>query len=362
MSVLKDELRETWYVSVRINNKQHKKRGFKTRAKAKEYERKLLQNGLDEVILFDDVLEHFLFMYESKRKTSSIRQMNSTIRNHIKPYFHNKDIAKITNKNIIDWQLQLNSKGYSFNHKKTINTKLSAIFAHAVKYYNLKGNPCTAVGGFERTESKKEMLFWTHDEYKNFRKNIKNLKDQVTFDLLFYTGLRLGELLGLTWQDVNLDFKSIDINKQIQVNGSWELTSLKTASSNRIIRIDNNLVELLSELKKGASGEFVLGSDVPLSKSDLWRSYKAYLELCDNKQIRIHDFRHSNATFLISLGADIFMIAKRLGHADKVQVFNTYGHLYPEKEYDIIDKINSCCHTVATKPLETKKTPISGGS
>lgn len=358
MSAHLDTLTGKWFVTLRINNKQHKKRGFETKKKALAYERELLLNGIDDVILFNDVLDHYVYIYSNKRRPTSLRNLNTAVKNHILPYFNNKDIARITNKHIIDWQMDLTKKGYSYNYKKQINTKLSAIFSHAVKYYNLKNNPCSSVGGFERTESKKEMLFWTHEEYKNFRKNIENLKHQVIFDLLFYVGLRMGELLGLTWEDINLDFKTVNINKQIQmVDGGWELTSTKTNSSNRIIRLDDTLVNLLSELKKDALGEFVCGTDIPLSKSHLWRLYLDYLSLCDNKQIRIHDFRHSNATFLISLGADIFLIAKRLGHTDKAQVFNTYGHLYPEKEYEITDKINKCCQIVATKEKLKQKTP-----
>lgn len=358
MSTHKDNTKGTWYVAVRINNKQHKKRGFETKKKALEYERKLLSDGLEEGVLFDSVLEHFLYMYETVRKPSSIRQMNSTVKNHIKPYFQGKDITKITNKNIIDWQMTLNKKGYSFNHKKQINTKLSSIFSHAVKFYNLKNNPCTAVGGFKRTKEKKEMLFWTIDEYSYFRSNIKIFQHLVIFDLLFYCGLRMGELLGLTWKDVNLNFMTIDINKQVQIiHSGWTLTSVKTSSSNRVIRIDDNLAGLLGEVKKQGLGEFVCGTDVPLSKSRLWRLYDEYLSLCDNQRIRIHDFRHSHAAFLISLGGDIFLIAKRLGHTDRTQVLNTYGHLYPKKENEIIDKINKCCQSVATNEEVKQKTP-----
>ncbi|AMP20146.1 hypothetical protein AZF37_02245 [endosymbiont 'TC1' of Trimyema compressum] len=77
--------------------------------------------------------------------------------------------------------------------------------------------------------------------------------------------------------------------------------------------------------------------------------FKKYLDKFEIKnRIRIHDFRHSNISFLINLGVNVFQIAKRVGHTNPKQIFKTYGHLYPDKEQEVIDKINNCCHNVAT--------------
>ena len=373
MSVAKDKQTGKWYYHVRIYDengnlvKHSKKRGFDTKKAALEAERKILtvveENAFHD-IKFHQVAHHYLELYQARNKARSYYDIRRLIERHILPTFGDKFISGIKPKNILDWQLSLRKMAYSVKYMQVIHTTLSSIFNHAVKYFELSKNPCTVVGNFTSKE-KKEMLFWTIDEFHLFLESIDNLKDYAIFYTLFWTGVRKGELLGLQWKDIDFSRRMIRITKAVNrfgTGGHWELTTPKTLGSIRDILVINTLSDILQDLYEQSKAiigfnddYFVFGSDKPLSFTGLDRIYKGYITASSVKRIRIHDFRHSYATALIELGVDIMLLAKMLGHSSREQVFSTYGHLYPNKQHEVIAKIENCVQTVSTPKLSIKK-------
>jgi integrase len=107
---------------------------------------------------------------------------------------------------------------------------------------------------------------------------------------------------------------------------------------------------------------FIFGTYKPMSFTTLDRIYKKYITISSVKRIRIHDFRHSFASALIELGVDIMLLAQILGHSSREQIFNTYGHLYPNKQKEAISLLENCCQNVANNNSGIKKAPKIGTS
>ncbi len=364
MSVSKYKINNTtkWLVRFRIYDtngnliKNSSKKNFETRKEAKAYESSLVGKVGNTFVSFDDAVEHYLEYYKSHNKYSSYRSSLNAVKLHIKPFFKGKDIFKVTPKNILDWKMVMQNKGnYSVNYLNKIKAQVVAIFNHFVKYYNLEKSPCMNIEGFKGRGKKQEMSFWTLSEFNKFISQVDDPLHHLFFNILFYTGIRKGEAQALQWKDININKNTLTISKTWQAigDGKYSTTSPKTINAYRNIKLDSNLLKSLNnqyiEANKysGYNDEFYIFGDItPLSTSQWDRTFTKYLKLCNCKPIRMHDLRHSNASLLISLGADIILITKRLGHASSQETYDTYGHLYPDKQDEIIEKIENCSLTV----------------
>ncbi len=139
-------------------------------------------------------------------------------------------------------------KPYSQTYLKTLHNQLSAIFNHAVRYYELRSNPAAKAGNMG-SEEHKEMLFWTKEEYKKF--SFEMMDKPVSFyafEMLYWCGIREGELLALTAADFDFEKETVRINKSYQrLHGEDVITTPKTKKSNRIIKMPKFLCEEMQE-------------------------------------------------------------------------------------------------------------------
>lgn len=176
------------------------------------------------------------------------------IRTKILPYFGKMKISGIGTKEIIAWQNELlayhdeKRNPYSQTYLKTVHNQLSAIFNHAVRYYDLRSNPAAKAGNMGSEEHKK-MLFWTKEEYKKFADEMMDKPVSFyAFEMLYWCGIREGELLALTAADFNFDKETVTINKSYQrLHGEDVITSPKTKKSNRTIKMPKFLCEEMQE-------------------------------------------------------------------------------------------------------------------
>lgn len=124
-------------------------------------------------------------------------------------------------------------KGYSQTYLKTVNNQLSAIFNYAVKYYDLRDNPCSKAGSIGKSHAG-ERQFWTKQEFKRFLVTVEDKPEaRMAFLLLYWTGMRIGELLALTYNDIDLEKRTISINKSYQrLDGRDIITPPKTSKAN----------------------------------------------------------------------------------------------------------------------------------
>lgn len=170
--------------------------------------------------------ESFAKLYEKdvkpRLKLNTWLSKESVIQKKILPYFAKRKLSEITPKDIIDWQNEIrlltDSKGerYSPTYLKTIHNQLSCIFNHAVKYYGLTTNPAAKAGNMDK-EERREIIFWTAEEYHKFSEaNMDKPLSFYAFEMLYWCGIREGELLALTPNDFDFKAKTVTINKSYQ--------------------------------------------------------------------------------------------------------------------------------------------------
>ena len=352
MPVFKNEDNGTWYVMARYVNwkgerKQKCKRGFATKREAQEWERMFkLQTSSDLDMSFEAFTELYINDVKNRLKENTWLTKEHIIRTKILPYFGKLKISEISKKEIIAWQNEMlayrdeKKKPYSQTYLKTLHNQLSAIFNHAVRYYELRSNPAAKVGNMG-SEEHKEMLFWTKEEYKKF--SFEMMDKPVSFyafEMLYWCGIREGELLALTPADFNFDKETVTINKSYQrLKGQDVITSPKTKKSNRTIKMPQFLCEEMKEY---------LGMIYGLKKKDrIFTVTKSYLhhemdrgaKAVGVKRIRIHDLRHSHISLLIDMGFSAVAIADRVGH-ESIDITYQYAHLFPSKQIEMAEKLD----------------------
>jgi len=232
--------------------------------------------------------------------------------------------------------------GYSPTYLKTINNQLSAIFNYAVRYYDLKSNPCAKAGSMGKSKAE-EMDFWTGEEFRRFTDSVMNKRlSYMAFMTLYWTGMRLGELLALNPKDVDLEKRTIAITKSYQRLGKKDvITPPKTSKSKRVITIPEFLA---ADIKDYMDSLYDLQEDdrlFPITKCYLEHEMQRGIKESGVKRIRVHDLRHSHASMLIELGFSPLEIANRLGHEKVETTLNTYAHLYPNKQTKLAERLDS---------------------
>ena len=205
MAVYKDNATGTWRVIYRFTNwkgerKQTQKRGFATKREAQAWEHEVM---LKQNSKLDMTFASFFELYEADKKQrvkeSTWESKSHVIRTKILPYFGNRKIAEIEAKDIIAWQNELmayqdeKGKPYSADYLKTIHAQLTAIFNHAVNFYNLPYNPARRAGTMGN-EIPKEMDFWTKEEYLKFADAMMDKPvSYYAFEILYWCGIRMGD-------------------------------------------------------------------------------------------------------------------------------------------------------------------------
>ena len=349
MPVYKDKNNGSWYVMARYTDwtgekKQKCQRGFDTRREALEWE---AQFKLKKRANIDMTLESFYELYTSdmkpRLKENSWMTKDSIVRSKILPYLGNRRLSDITAKDIVKWQntvMELpgvNGKTLSPTFMKTIHNQLSAIFNHAIKYYQLPVNPARVAGGMGKEESR-EMSFWTKEQYLKFSEVMMDRPLlYYAFQVLYWTGIREGELFALTPADFDLDRRTLTINKSYQrLKGRDVITSPKTLASYRTIRIPQFLCDDIGDCMKMFYHIEPNDRLFPLTKHNLCDAMKRGSKEAGVPRIRVHDLRHSHVSLLINEGFSAFEIGKRVGHSGEKITYH-YAHLFPNKQDDMAD-------------------------
>ncbi|MEC3158961.1 site-specific integrase [Bacillus thuringiensis] len=345
MVIYKDEQRGTYYFVTRIRQfdgtlKQVKRRGFKTKKEAREAEAKMLvEKETTSSLTFSQAADSYFNWYSQRRKQSSIETIKNVIYNHLVIEFGNLKVDQIIPKHVMNYQNKIINK-YSAKHLKKIHAVLSAIFNFSIKFHGLTNNPAKITGNFEK-ESNIRMNFWEFEEFKQFILAVDDPLYKTFFSVLYYSGARKGELMALTWSDINFDEKTININK---TEYNRQVTEPKTKASNRIIMLPSFIMDMLHDIKKTAAlnapvkNDYVVFGEFynSISSSTLRQKFIKYVKIAQVKKIVLHEFRHSHASYLINKGVSPLIVAQRLGHSDVATTLNTYSHLYPSKQAEVV--------------------------
>ena len=352
MPVFKNEDNGTWYVMARYVNwkgerKQKCKRGFATKKEAQEWERMFqLQNSSDLDMSFEAFTELYIRDVKNRLKENTWLTKEHIIRTKILPFFGKLKISEISTKEIITWQNEMlayrdeKKKPYSQTYLKTLHNQLSAIFNHAVRYYELRSNPAAKVGNMG-SEEHREMLFWTKEEYKKFAFEMMDKPVSFyAFEMLYWCGIREGELLALTLADFDFDKETVTINKSYQrLHGEDVITTPKTKKSNRTIQMPDFLCQEMQEFFKMQYGLKKKDRIFTVTKSYLHHEMDRGAKAAGVKRIRIHDLRHSHISLLIDMGFSAVAIADRVGH-ESIEITYRYAHLFPSKQKEMANRLD----------------------
>ena len=228
MPAYKNKENGSWYVVTQYTDwtgerKPKCKRGFATRREALEWEQKFQQQSAGDLDMsFEAFCEIYTNDLKARLKESTWQTKENIIKTKLLPYFGKRKINEITTKDVIAWQNELlayrdeKRKPYSQTYLKTLHNQLSAIFNHAVRFYDLHSNPAAKAGNMG-TEERREMMFWTKEEYQKFAEEMMDKPvSYYAFQMLYWTGIREGELLALTPADFDFERGTVKISKTYQ--------------------------------------------------------------------------------------------------------------------------------------------------
>ena len=343
------------YTTLQGETKEYTSPKFKTKREALEEEQRfLLHRG--RLKTYDMTFKDLFNIYFDNQK---IKVKSNTLRSYKERFKYLKSLEGIIvsdfNSTHYDlWRSEMMQYELSDATRNNVQKLLKALLNYASKKY--KYNFREVYSNIEYFKDPDELVthemdFYTYEEFMKFINVEDDLLYKVAFEILFYCGLRVGELLALTWKHIDFNRKELKVNSNVVKNylgdTRYLVTTPKTKSSTRTIPISKLLLGHLQELKKlqqqvyGFKEKwFILGTFDPISWDKLRLRKKRNCELADVKEIRLHDFRHSCASLLISKGANITLVAKYLGHSKIDLCLNVYGHLYKSDLDDLVSQID----------------------
>ena len=342
--------------------------GFSTKKEARaEYSKLILaaEEGLameKKKQSFKQFIEEiYLPWYKTQVKESTYKNRLNTIEKHFK-FFYRKKVNEIEPIHVQTWQLKL-AKDYSPNYVRIIQGMLSLAFDRAIILGLAKKNPARMVGNIKSKKVKVD--FWTLEEFQKvisllYKGDYYEHYLFICFWLLFTTGLRIGEAAALQWEDIDFESGIISVTKTLYYKSMNEYTFVdpKTSASIRTVVIDKDTIRELKdwmEVQKKVLKDcnFVLSySGIPTSKHTLPRALEKLAGLAGVHRIKIHALRHSHVALLISMGVNPLIVKDRLGHEKIQTTLGTYGHLYPNSNFEVAKMLGGIINfTPATESI-----------
>ena len=344
------------------------RKGSKTKKEALELEQYLrivdLKEKRFDFLITTDMLFKLLEEedIQNNRKISYLSTQKNNYERHIKPYFQNVNLNKLSYENIFEFREYLKTKTKKQNNNQHLSNNtinkiiilLKKIFDTGVRKSLIDKNPVENLR--KLPINKKTITFWSVEEFARFRELIT--KEEKSYDLFFtlafFTGMRMGEILALNWNDINLLTNTIHVTKTAYfLNKRNHINSTKTRAGTRYITINNKLANMLRDWKQEQTTllkefiddidnlQVIQSSPISITKNMIDKKFKQILSRNnDIKKIRIHDLRHSHASLLINQGEDYLVVKERLGHASITTTIDTYSHLYPSKQKSLANKLD----------------------
>lgn len=347
MAVYKSSKNETYFVKFNYrdfygNTRQKKKEGFGSQEEARTFEIEFkTKNSPNINMKYKDFFLLYMKDCKIRLRPTSYNTKKYIFNKNILPYFGEIKLSDIDLSHIRTWQNLLleNRNSYSPIYLQTLHNQLSASLNFACKYYGLEKNHANLSGSIGRKYSN-IVNFWTLKEYKRFIKAVDNELDRLAFQLLFWTGIRAGELLALRISDFSFENNMFHISKTYaRLKGKDLIFPPKTPAGNRSLSIP----AFLSLDLKRYFNIHKISPDQRIFHFSKYHLYSAMNKACNRslvKKIRIHDLRHSHASLLLELNFSPSVIASRLGHESILTTMRIYSHLYPDINMKISEKLN----------------------
>lgn len=289
-------------------------------------------------ITFSDFYRIYYHDMEVRLKPSSLSSKQQIFSGKILPFFGPLPMREITPQHIRKWQSIILKQNYSDTHQRLLDSQLSALMNYAERYYDLP-NPCRKAGHIGSARTKK-LNFWTLEEYEQFISHFSADTEAFTaFEILYWTGMRQGELLALTPEDIDMRHRRIRITKSYtRVDGRDIISTPKTRKSIRDVDIPKFLLdEIRIYIRMAHIRPGCRLFDRPTHY--LFFKLKRGCQASGVKTIRTHDLRHSHVSLLINAGFSALDIADRVGHESVSTTLDIYAHIFPDQQQLMIDRL-----------------------
>lgn len=347
------------------------KSGFKTKKEALEAGTLALatyhncgETPLESEISVKDFSKKYIEHCERNLKFSTYSSYKGVLNAHlIKEYgiYQMKDVNVVAAEKLIQ---SMKEQGLSHSTiRKNINV-VNQMFRYAVQQKIITLNPFENMkvpGDLENLGNPNTA--YTDDQIKQFHETFKNDILETVLMIGYHCGLRLSEIIGLTWDNINLNNKTLTVNKQLVLRNGIFYFSAPKYNSVRTVNLDNTVTEYLFNLKSeankydnikrykiGVNNSIVPGDDlmfVCARPGGVIASNKYIHQRLDSyknrgfKVYRPHDLRHTHCTKLLSNGVDIKYVQKRLGHRNVNTTLNIYHHLTKNVQITETEKLNN---------------------
>lgn len=352
MQVIKNEKTGKYDVRYRYKDftgktKQSTKRGFKSENQAKQWYKSFIAGKTHNIdMLFKDYIALYLKYKKGTLRPTTYENRVYVINKWILPFFGERRLCDIDTADVLEWhnalliQKKSNGEHYEISYLKTIHVQLAAMFNYAIKVFDLPSNPASKAGNLKDNEIR-EVVFWTLDEYQKFIIEVANKEEAfMGFEILYWCGLRIGELLALTKKDINFETNEIDINKTYnRIHGEDKFGPPKTPQSYRKVLMPKAVAE---ELKHYMGRLYNLKNNQRLferSKKFYGHELNRGAKAAQIKEATVHSLRHSHVSLLCNLGYQAVEIGKRIGHSSERVTF-MYAHMFPTKQQQMVDTLD----------------------
>ena len=360
--IKKDVKRNTYYFVVSNRNgypKQIKRSGFKTKREAVIAKNNMLyeiNKGLyvhNSKMGMDELLQKWMKKKKREVQETTLSTYEVLVKKHISPYFKGKSIQSIKPITIEGFYDHLyDESNLSGTSVQKVHQLLKGCFDYAKKMELIAKSPLESIDRPKRDSSEVEV--WDKEEVRLFLEKTQDDPFHVAYLLGAIEGMRMGEVLGLRWKDIDIESKTLCIRQTLTFDGKKLKPGAKNKSSQRTIGLTNETVDRLKNHKaqqdtiKEEFGSAYQDMDLvvctslgtPVNPSNLRRSFNRNIKTLGMKKIRFHGLRHSHATICLSLNVHPKIVSERLGHSDIRVTLNTYSHLLPSIQNKAVDQIS----------------------
>ena len=347
-----------YYIDQYGIKKQYRSEYYIDREKAEEERAKwLLQLKIDNDtslnISFKEVYEEWYVYKSMTLKCTTAYKLKKSLDKNILNYFKIYKLNYIKMNVITLYYNYLQKQNLSPKYQNKMVGYLKELLTYASDNYNFDRKVLSKINKKRITsienQQNSEWNFWTYEEFNLFISYVDNEYWSLIFNFMYFTGLRIGEFIALTWNDLNFKNKTLRINKSY-TNKSGDkdihIVDPKTSNSIREIDLDDNLIDLLTKHYKNESQIYkfqknmnIFGNIDYIAPTTFARYLDLYIKKANVKRITPHGFRHSHVSLLFHLGCDELEVAERVG--DTVEVIRkTYYHMFPSKKSNTVKALN----------------------
>jgi integrase len=341
--------------------KQKSQSGFKTKKEAQAALAELVNNvekgnyhEPHKRLFREFATDYFENTYKHKVKATSFETDWHVVRTHLIPFFGDFDLNDIDQFLVHEfYSLKINEKKYSSSYIQKIHKMVRMLLKVAHTWEILRKDIASMIE--PPRLDKTEMNVWTIEQVHTFLKISKHSRFHPIFFLAAYTGMRKGEILGLKWDDINFEEKTISIKRTLyKLADKFVLQQPKTKSARRIIYMDDDIIKILKKQKAKQNEERLKYAGVYMEQnmvfarpsgdfvfpSSLNTMFGRFIKRAGLPPIRFHDLRHTHATILLGMDINPKIVAERLGHASVQTTLDTYSHVMPSMKKQLSEQFS----------------------